>query len=281
VRAGCAWVLAFFAATGSASAAPAPDGDYRTTLGHVRVSAQGAGFRGVLVAPAPGIALRAGDEVLRATLLDDSLVGELRVPVSGRACSAKARWAPIVLLVGAGRLSGAATVGEPGCASKALGKRGGITFVATAAATGTATPTPAASRERARALLSDGGAYLGEGAFEEARRRFHEAIALDPGLPEAYNGVGVSHRMRDDLEAALEWYKKALAVDPDFGDAYYNMACVHALRGERDLALRYLQIAALNGYETAATMEDDPDLASLRHDPAWAALRRATAAGAR
>ena len=59
------------------------------------------------------------------------------------------------------------------------------------------------------------------------------------------------------------------------------MACVHALRGERDLALRYLQIAALNGYETADTMEDDPDLASLRHDPAWAALRGATAVGAR
>jgi TPR repeat len=279
VRAGYAWVLAFFAAAGSVSAAPAPEGEYRTTFGQVRVSAQRGGFRGVLLAPARGVPIRAGEEVLRATLLDDSLVGELRVPVGGHACAAKVRWVPVVLLVGAGRLSGAATVREPGCASRALGKRGGITF--TAAATPTPTPAAPARRERALALLRDGAAYLREGAFEDARRRFHEAIALDPSLPEAYNGVGVSHRMRDELEAALEWYKRALAVDPDFGDAYYNLACVYALRGERDLALRYLQIAALNGYETADTMEDDPDLASLRDDPAWAALRGPAPAGPR
>jgi tetratricopeptide (TPR) repeat protein len=272
-------VLAFFAAAGSAAAAPAVQGEYRTPIGRVRVEAQGEGYRGQLLAPAPGARLAAGDEVLRATLLDDALVGELRVPVAGAACAASDRWASVVLLVGERKLAGAATLGEAACRSEALGPRGGITFTRlapssptrNAAATPPRDPTPS-RRARARALVRDGAAYLHEGAHESARRRFQEAIAIDPGLPEAYNGVGASYRMRDDLPAALGWYKRALAVDPDFGDAYYNMACVYALRGERDLAVRYLQIAALNGYETAATIEEDPDLAALRGDPAWRAL---------
>ncbi len=130
-------------------------------------------------------------------------------------------------------------------------------------------------RAKARDLLRDGAAYLNEGSFEAARRRFLEAIETDDAIPEAFNGVGVTWRMRNDLDRALEWYKKALVVDPDFGDAYYNMACVYALRGDKDLALRYLQIAALNGYASGEGIDADPDLASLRGDPAYQALVRA------
>jgi Flp pilus assembly protein TadD len=123
--------------------------------------------------------------------------------------------------------------------------------------------------------MSDAAAWLQEGNFERARKRFQEAIAIDPGLPEAYNGVGVTYRMRNDLPAATAWYKKALGVDPDFGDAYYNMACVYALQGQEELALRYLQIAAMNGYATAEGIDEDPDLESLRGTAAYRALVKA------
>jgi superkiller protein 3 len=138
--------------------------------------------------------------------------------------------------------------------------------------------TPAAAktrRERARALMRDGAAWLREGNFESARGQFLAAVDVDPALPEAYNGVGVTFRMRNDQEAALDWYKKSLAVNPDFGDAYYNMACVYALQGKKDLALRYLQIAALNGYASAEGIDEDPDLESLRDEPAYRALLKA------
>jgi tetratricopeptide (TPR) repeat protein len=128
-------------------------------------------------------------------------------------------------------------------------------------------------RARARAILRDGAAWLDEGNFERARERFLEALEVDAGIPEAYNGVGVTYRMRNDLPAALGWYKRALAVDPDFGDAYYNMACAYALRGERTLALRYLQIAAMNGYVTAEGVDRDADLTSLRTTREYRALR--------
>jgi Tfp pilus assembly protein PilF len=134
-------------------------------------------------------------------------------------------------------------------------------------------PSSPAEKERARALLRDGAAWLHEGNFERARERFLEAIDVAADVPEAYNGVGVTYRSRNDHAEALRWYKKALAVDPDFGDAYYNMACVYALAGERTLALRYLQIAALNGYATAEGIDEDSDLASLRGSREYRALR--------
>jgi tetratricopeptide (TPR) repeat protein len=123
--------------------------------------------------------------------------------------------------------------------------------------------------------MKDGAAWLSEGNFERARKRFEEAVELDPRLPEAFNGIGVTFRMRNDLGAAMGWYKRALAVDPDFGDAYYNMACVYALQGRPELALRYLQIAAVNGYASAEGIEEDPDLESLRGLPAYQALVKA------
>lgn len=255
---------------------PAIPGEYDSPLGRVRIEGDGETFRAILLAPAGACRFRPGEEVLTATLLDDSLAGRMRVCLRGKACGAKEEWGNAVLLAGDGRLSGAVHVAAKGCAAP-IGQRGGIVFtrVQAASAAPRAKPPAAAARARARAILRDGAAYLTEGSFEAARRRFLDAIQIDPGIPEAYNGVGVTYRMRNDLRAALEWYKKALAVDPDFGDAYYNMACVYALEGRNDLALRYLQIAAMNGYATAEGIDSDPDLEGLRREPGYRALVRA------
>ncbi len=260
--------------TAARAAAPPVDGEYESPLGRVRIDGDGATFRGVLVAPSRACPFKAGDEVLRATLLDDSLAGQVRVCVSGKACAKREEWATAVLLAAGPGLSGAAHVAGKGCKGP-LGRKGGIAFrrVDPAAAVPAAAPPSAkASRAKARKLLRDGAAWLSEGSFEQARGRFLDAIEVDASIPEAYNGVGVTYRMRNELDRALEWYKKALAVDPDFGDAYYNMACVYALRGSKDLALRYLQIAAMNGYATAGGMDEDPDLESLRAEPGYRAL---------
>jgi tetratricopeptide (TPR) repeat protein len=207
-------------------------------------------------------------------VVDDSLAGQLRVCLSGAGCPADA-WASALLLVSEKRLSGAVHVAEKGCRAP-LGKKGGLTLTRPRpAAAAPARPpryTPE-QREKAQAILRDGAAWLHEGNFEKARERFREAVEVDATIPEAYNGVGVTYRMRNDLPEALAWYKKALAVDPDFGDAYYNMACVYALQGERTLALRYLQIAAMNGYVTAEGVDGDDDLASIRTTREYRALR--------
>jgi len=260
---------------GTRAEGPPVAGEYDSPLGRVRIDGDGQTFRATLMAPKGPCRFRAGDEVLTATLLDDSLAGRMRVCLAGKACRAKEEWASAVLLVADGSLSGAVHVAAKGCAAP-FGKRGGLAFARAAApgrpAARKAAGRTATARERARSILRDGAAYLSEGNFEAARRRFLEAIEADAGIPEAYNGVGVTYRMRNDLAQALGWYKKALAVDPDFGDAYYNMACVYALEGRKDMALRYLQIAAMNGYATAEGIDGDPDLVGLRGEPGYRAL---------
>ncbi len=276
------WALLLVLAgpAGAREGAPAVHGEYDSPLGRIRISGDGASYRGTIVRPSRACPFQPGEEVLRATLLDDSLAGEVRVCLAGPACGVREEWSPAVLLAAGGRLSGAVHVQAKGCGAP-LGKRGGIAFTRAAAGSPSAAQKGRAGREgegpraRARKTIRDAAAWLGEGNFEQARHRFLEAIAQDGSIPEAYNGVGVTYRMRNDLARALEWYKKALAVDPDFGDAYYNMACVYALDGRKDLALRYLQIAALNGYATAGGMDEDPDLESLRGETGYRALVRA------
>jgi hypothetical protein len=265
------FLLVLAAAPALAAGPPPLAGAWDSPLGRVALEAKGDAWVGRLVKPAGPCRFRQGDEVLRATLLDDSLAGTLRVCVAGPKCQAGEAWGSVVLLATPGRLSGAVHVSEPGCAPPA-GAKGGVMLVRPDAPTTTSAPSAAARRGRARELLRDGGAWLSEGNFERARQRFLDALAADPAMPEAMNGVGVTYRMRGDLPAALDWYKKAVAVDPDFGDAYYNMACLYALQGEKVLALRYLQIAALNGYATAEGMDEDPDLEAVRGEAAYRAL---------
>jgi tetratricopeptide (TPR) repeat protein len=270
-------LLALCLATAAGAAGPSVEGEYDSPLGRIRLESKGDAFVGRLVAPSRACPFHAGDEVLRATLLDDSLAGQLRVCLTGPSCPESA-WGNAVLLVTADGLSGAVHAAS-GCQAP-VGKSGGLAFTRVAVARPGRSPavpaTPASARRaKARELLRDGAAYLDEGSFERARARFLQAIEVDATIPEAYNGVGVTYRMRNDLPAALGWYKKALAVDPDFGDAYYNMACVYALQGEKELALRYLQIAALNGYASAEGIDADPDLASLHDEAAYRALVRA------
>jgi hypothetical protein len=262
------------AAAAPAGEPPGPAGEWDGPLGRLRIERDGDGLRGTLLAPSGRCRFRAGDEVLKGTLVDDSVAGLLRVCLAGKGCPSE-EWASALFLVGPRSLSGAVHVQQKGCRAP-VGKRGGVTMTR---ATGPAGPEPSKGaarskdRDRALAIMRDGAAWLHEGGFEQARQRFLEALEIDADIPEAYNGVGVTYRMRNELDRALEWYKKALTIDPDFGDAYYNMACVYALRGERTLALRYLQIAAVNGYVTAEGVDGDSDLASLRSTREYRALR--------
>jgi tetratricopeptide (TPR) repeat protein len=273
-RLGLLALTLIFHAARAGAVPPAIDGDYDSPLGRVRISGSGLSYRAVLVAPSSLCRFAKGEAVLEATLLDDSLAGRMRVCLVGPGCAGKADWASAVLLVGPAQLSGAVHVEGAGCAAP-FGKKGGVTLTRA----GKGKPSKQTRRPppdrlaRVRALLTDGKAYLEEGNFEAARKRFTAAIAADPGVPEAYNGVGVTYRMRNALPDALAWYKKALEADPDFGDAYYNMACVYALQGAQELALRYLKIAALNGYATGEGLDADPDLAALRALPEYQALR--------
>jgi hypothetical protein len=257
-------------------AVPAVEGTYDSPLGRVSLAVAGARVTGRILTPSRGSPFAAGEEVLRATQLDDSLAGELKISLLGEGCGLSEAWESLVLLIGPRELAGAVHVAEPRCGAP-VGPKGGVLFVRVRGEGGGEEPGTVSKgrREAARRAVRDGAAWLLEGNFEAARRQFLSALEQDPRVPEAMNGVGVTYRMRNDLGSALGWYKKALSLDPDFGDAYYNMACIYALKGEKGLALRYLQIASLNGYQSAEGIDADPDLVGLHEEPAYRALVKA------
>lgn len=134
-------------------------------------------------------------------------------------------------------------------------------------------------REKAMNLARDGGQFLEEGRFEQARKRFEEAVAVDPEYAEGFNGIGVTHAMRRDWDEAARWYQRSIAANPDIGDAYYNLACAYAQTQKPDLAIRYLRLAVLNGYSEVAHLEADSDLEPIRDRKDFRAVLRLSRIG--
>jgi tetratricopeptide (TPR) repeat protein len=138
-------------------------------------------------------------------------------------------------------------------------------------------PKPApdpAKVAKAQEIMRDAAQYMQEGRFEKARGRFEEAIAIVP-LPEAYNGIGVTHAARDEWKDALAAYKQAVDLEPNFGDSYYNMACAYSRQNKKDAALKYLKLSLANGYGTERdAMDDDHDLDPLRDDARFQKLMK-------
>jgi predicted Zn-dependent protease len=90
--------------------------------------------------------------------------------------------------------------------------------------------------------------------------------------------TGLSFYLTRDLFAAERWRDAAAAlavaaeVDPAQPVVWYNLACAHARSGAPKRALEALERAVETGYEDAAHLASDPDLASLREEPGFAAL---------
>jgi len=254
-------------------------GTWRSPAGTFSLKETADGLTGTLLQPAAGCAaLAPGAQVVRGQILEGTFSGEVRVCLAGPKCTAKESWLSALLLADAKghSLSGAIERGNASCHAQVPGK-GGISlrrvFQGAKPAPDVRTKLDPAAVAKAQALLAEGQAQLQAGNPEEARERFKEAAALAP-LPEAFNGIGVSHYFRHEYEPALEAYRQAIAADPDFGDAYYNMACIYAVTGRKELAFKFLQMSAHNRYHDFGSIDDDPDLASLHADPRYAKLKQ-------
>jgi HEAT repeat protein len=134
------------------------------------------------------------------------------------------------------------------------------------------------------------GAY--EVAGEHARYRIAVALGEAPG--DLGRGALASLRARTDLTLGQEfavgsslcrlgdtamWNSlvertRAEAARPDVGPVpVYNLACLHAMAGKIDEALALLSEAVEKGFHDYVWMGRDPDLASLRGEERFSALR--------
>ena len=66
--------------------------------------------------------------------------------------------------------------------------------------------------------------------YEQARKFFNQALALDPKYAEAYRGLAYAEfNIGFNKEAALANYMKAIEIKPDYGEAYYALAFMYAM----------------------------------------------------
>lgn len=67
----------------------------------------------------------------------------------------------------------------------------------------------------ARTLYREGFRHFVEQRFDEAIRSYREALALDPELAIAWNGLSMALKSNGDLDAAIEAGRRLVALEPD------------------------------------------------------------------
>ncbi|MCM8776056.1 MAG: tetratricopeptide repeat protein [Candidatus Omnitrophica bacterium] len=76
--------------------------------------------------------------------------------------------------------------------------------------------------EEDQKLIREGIRFGEAGAYDDAIRRFSQAIQSDPKSSEAYNNRGLAYQMKGDINRAFADYEKAIQLNPANADAYNN-----------------------------------------------------------
>jgi hypothetical protein len=79
-------------------------------------------------------------------------------------------------------------------------------------------------------------------------------------------------RLFDPTCDGHEWARLALALNRGDAGIQYNVACLYALEGKRNEAIACLEESVELGFDDAAWISEDPDLASLHGDARFEAL---------
>ena len=72
--------------------------------------------------------------------------------------------------------------------------------------------------------------HIANRSFENARRCVKDAIAADPGKPEAYNLLGVLSEIQGEPIDAQRFYRAAIDIDPTYKPAGANLERITSWR---------------------------------------------------
>jgi hypothetical protein len=100
--------------------------------------------------------------------------------------------------------------------------------------------------------------------------------AREPKNARAWRLLGTALQQSGQLDRALEAYQRTLALQSD-ATAMYNIGTVHAIRNQRDAAFEWLGKAKATRQFDMSFLQVDPDVASLKGDPRFAAILPAPA----
>jgi len=84
---------------------------------------------------------------------------------------------------------------------------------------------------RARDLYKQAFGLFARNALVEAIARYREAIALDPGLAIAWNGLSLALAKHGELDLAIEAAEKLVELEPDDALSHTNLSRILMQRG--------------------------------------------------
>lgn len=116
-------------------------------------------------------------------------------------------------------------------------------------------------------------APMHHGAWDHVATVMSDVFGATPSTGAAWYSRGM--RLHDDGQhaEAIECWEKAIAADHAVGASTYNIACAHAMLGHVQQALDSLEKSVELGFDVAGYLDDDDDLASLRGNSRFEALR--------
>jgi Flp pilus assembly protein TadD len=130
--------------------------------------------------------------------------------------------------------------------------------------------------QRAAALQGKGLAQLALGKREQAAEALRDAVAADPSLWRAYNGLGLVADYKRDFVAAADGYNSAIALKPDSALLFNNRGYSSLLAGKLEAAIADLR-KALGLEPSSETMQNNLRLAVAAKGDYAGAVRMASA----
>ena len=108
------------------------------------------------------------------------------------------------------------------------------------------------SGDKPEAIANNAGiAYLDEGDFSSAEKKFKESIRINPNYPDAYANLGIVLWVYDKYEEAEEVLLKAISLKEDEPNSHMALAYVYRSQGRCEEAIvemkQYVSLARKQG----------------------------------
>ncbi len=101
----------------------------------------------------------------------------------------------------------------------------------------------AVTDHNAIAHLHFGNYALQNRNVDEAIPHFREALAIEPGLSDAYGALGTALQLKGLRQEAMRCLQQALALKPDYPEAHFNLGAILQAQAQVDEAIPHFQRA--------------------------------------
>lgn len=138
------------------------------------------------------------------------------------------------------------------------------TLPGSAAAETVSSGTPAVTPQAADSVFQRQDWPAATRAYESLTRR-------EPNNGRYWNRLGASHYGAKRYQAAVDAWTRCEAIGHN-PVVMYNLGAGYALLNDKDRAFEWLDKAVTAGFQQEAQLQNDADLAGLRHDPRYVEL---------